>query len=72
MKFKITKRVIAELPPPEPPPAVSRGLGDTVARVTHATGIARATHWLGLPCRCAQLQEALNKAIPYGQRTDDG
>jgi hypothetical protein len=47
----------------------ARGLGDTVAAVTKATGISRVvktvTAWLGIPCGCADRQEALNRAFPY-------
>ena len=36
----------------------SRGVGDTVAKITRAAGIK--------PCgRCKKRQEALNKAFPY-------
>ena len=53
----------------EPPPAVSRGLGDTIARLTHATGLAQAINALHLPCVCPEMQEQLNNAFPY-ERTD--
>ena len=47
----------------------SRGLGDTVAKITHATGIAQVVHAVsaitGHPCGCPERQEALNKAVPY-------
>lgn len=61
MKFKIQGYRHALVPPPEQ----SRGLGDTIARVTHATGIAQAINAMNLPCACPELQEALNKALPY-------
>ena len=48
---------ILKTPSPVPQPQ-SRGLGDTVAKVTHAMGIK--------PCGgCKQRQEYLNKAFPY-------
>jgi hypothetical protein len=46
-------------PPPEKPPKKSRGLGDTLAKITSAVGIK--------PCGgCKTRQEALNRLVPYG------
>jgi hypothetical protein len=49
----------------------SRGLGDTIAKVTHATGIAQAVDFVsqlvGLPCGCAERQQRLNEVVPYRQ-----
>lgn len=49
--------------------APSRGLGDTVAKFTHATGIAAAAHLVsrvtGVPCGCAERQQRWNAAVPY-------
>jgi hypothetical protein len=46
------------------------GLGDTIAKITHATGLDKLsnlyTQITGKPCGCAGRQEALNKLIPYG------
>ena len=52
------------------PNAPSRGLGDTIAKITHATGIAKAvdvvTEALGIEdCGCSGRQEWLNEAAPY-------
>lgn len=48
----------------------SRGLGDTVAKITHATGLDKLaelyTHVTGKDCGCQSRQEALNKLFPYG------
>ena len=48
----------------------SRGLGDTIANITHATGLDKLatlyTQVTGKPCGCQSRQEALNKLIPYG------
>ena len=60
-------------PPPQSTPLVttiqSRGLGDTIAKLTHATGIAQAveavTSAIGVPCGCKERQEWLNKVVPY-------
>lgn len=48
----------------------SKGLGDSIAKVTHATGIAKAvetvTQAVGIPdCGCKKRQEQLNKLFPY-------
>ena len=45
-----------------------RGLGDKVARLTRATGIAAAARVVsrvtGKPCGCAQRRAALNERFP--------
>lgn len=48
----------------------SRGFGDTIAKITHATGIDKAvetaTNIFGIKdCGCKQRQELLNSLIPY-------
>ena len=52
----------------------SRGLGDTVYKITHATGLDKLaemyTKITGKPCGCAERQEALNKLLPYGIKED--
>lgn len=51
----------------------SKGLGDTIAKITHATGLDKlfedkVTH---APCGgCKQRQELLNKIFPYKQQED--
>ena len=52
------------------PKAPSRGLGDTIAKFTHATGIAKAvevvTEALGIEdCGCGARQEWANGFVPY-------
>jgi hypothetical protein len=52
------------------PNVPSRGLGDTIAKFTHATGIAKAvevvTDALGIEdCGCGARHEWLNGAVPY-------
>lgn len=52
------------------PNAPSRGLGDTIAKFTHATGIAKAvevvTEALGIEnCGCGGRQEWVNNLVPY-------
>ena len=47
----------------------SKGLGDTVEKITKATGIKQATDWifdkLGKDCKCDTRKEKLNKLFPY-------
>lgn len=47
----------------------SRGLGDSIAKFTKATGIKRVVDkvstGLNIPCGCEARQNALNKMIPY-------
>lgn len=51
-----------------------RGMGDVVAKITHATGIDKIVKWLhgspqeetGSGCKpCGQRQDDLNAAIPF-------
>lgn len=45
-----------------------KGLGDTVAVITEATGIkALVKSLFGENCGCDARQEALNKLVPYGK-----
>lgn len=50
------------------------GLGDTIAKITHATGLSKLseiyTQITGKPCHCRERQDALNKLFPYGVRED--
>lgn len=53
----------AELPVPV---QKSRGLGDTIAKFTHATGIAQAVEAVtNGNCGCKKRQELLNDLVPY-------
>lgn len=56
---------IATSAPSEP----ARGLGDTIARLTHATGLDKLAHLYtrvtGKDCGCQGRQAALNKFFPY-------
>ena len=49
----------------------SKGLGDSIEKVTKATGIKAATKWifdkLGKDCKCDKRKEKLNKLFPYKQ-----
>lgn len=50
-------------------PRKSKGLGDTVEKVTKATGIKKAVDWFsektGADCGCDKRKEKLNKLFPY-------
>lgn len=50
----------------------SRGLGDTIAKFTHTTGIdavvKAVTRRIKIPCGCLKRQEALNKLVPYKEK----
>ena len=44
----------------------SKGLGDTIAKITKATGIEKAVKFIaGKDCGCEERQIALNKAFRY-------
>ena len=47
----------------------SKGLGDSIAKFTKATGIKKVVKTIskvtGKDCGCDERQEALNKAFPY-------
>jgi UDP-N-acetylenolpyruvoylglucosamine reductase len=44
----------------------SKGLGDTVEKITTATGIKKAVKWLaGEDCGCDERKEKLNKLFDY-------
>ena len=47
----------------------SKGLGDTIEKITKATGIKtivdKVSKGLNIPCGCQKRKERLNKAVPY-------
>ena len=47
----------------------SRGLGDTIEKITKATGIKKVVEAVseatGKDCGCAKRREALNEKFPY-------
>ena len=46
----------------------SKGLGDTIAKVTKATGIDKAVKFIaGEDCGCTERRIALNKLYPYNK-----
>jgi len=50
----------------------SRGLGDSVRKITEATGIHAAVRAVsrvtGVPCGCEERQSRWNEAIPYTEK----
>tara|TARA_R110000803_G_scaffold76747_2_gene141465 strand:- start:26766 stop:26942 length:177 start_codon:yes stop_codon:yes gene_type:complete len=49
----------------------SRGLGDTIERVTTATGIKKVVDTVsratGKPCGCGARRDSLNRKFPYSK-----
>ncbi len=49
----------------------SKGLGDTIEKVTKATGIKKVVETVakaaGKDCGCGKRKEALNRAFPYNE-----
>jgi len=46
----------------------SKGLGDTIAKITEATGIKKLVKFIaGEDCGCDERQELLNKKFKYGK-----
>ena len=52
-------------------PKKSKGLGDTIEKITEATGIKAVVEAVseatGIDCRCVERKELLNKLFPYKQ-----
>ena len=50
----------------------SKGLGDTIHKITTATGIKsvvdKISEKTGKPCGCNKRRQALNKMFPYGNK----
>lgn len=50
----------------------SKGLGDTVDKITTATGIKKVVETVskvtGKDCGCKQRRDALNRAFPYKEK----
>ena len=46
----------------------SKGLGDTIAKITEATGIDKLVKFVaGEDCKCDERKEKLNKLFPYAK-----
>lgn len=50
----------------------SRGLGDTFAKVTKASGVKKivdtVSKAIDLPCGCPERQDTLNRLFPYNNK----
>jgi len=47
---------------------VSQGLGDTIEKITQATGIDKVVKFIaGDDCKCDERKEKLNKLFPYNK-----
>ena len=58
LRAVIVDGVVEVWEPREPEPVASRGLGDTIAKVTKAIGVR--------PCGgCSKRQATLNRLVPY-------
>lgn len=54
--------------PAEMQAAKSKGLGDTIAKITQATGIDKAVKFIaGEDCGCNERKKKLNELFPYRQ-----
>ena len=61
---------------PSAAPVKSRGLGDTIAKITKATGIEKVVDYVAEKvtgkkggCGCKKRAEKLNEMFPYGDAT---
>jgi len=45
----------------------SKGLGDTIEKITETTGIKKLVELIPGDCDCNKRKEMLNKAFPYKQ-----
>jgi hypothetical protein len=46
----------------------SKGLGDTVEKITKFTGIKKVVERVTDDCGCNERKDKLNKMFPYGQK----
>jgi hypothetical protein len=49
----------------------SKGLGDTIEKITKVTGIKKLVDKLPGDCGCNNRKEMLNKAFPYKQKPNN-
>ncbi len=45
----------------------SKGLGDTIEKITKATGIKKVVETINPNCECNARKQKLNKLFPYKQ-----
>ena len=48
----------------------SKGLGDSIEKLTDATGIKRLVKSVVKNCGCNRRKEKLNKIFPYGRKKE--
>lgn len=48
----------------------SKGLGDTIQKITKATGIDKAVSLITDDCGCEERKNTLNKLFPYDTQED--
>lgn len=49
----------------------SEGLGDTIEKITEATGVKKAVKWaFGKDCGCDKRKEILNNLFPYNDKPE--
>ena len=48
----------------------SKGLGDSIEKLTDATGIKRLVKSVVKNCGCNRRKEKLNKMFPYGRKKE--
>ena len=66
MKKKVDKRTKAYKESQK-----SKGLGDTIEKITEATGIKNVVEWAwGQDCGCDERKEKLNKMFPYSKKPE--
>lgn len=69
----IESEIISSVPRQVMNKPVSKGLGDTIAKITHATGLDKLadiyTEITGKDCGCSKRQEFLNELAPYRSET---
>ena len=67
--FNNKGRLVRGLNQTPPPPPKSKGLGDTIEKITKATGIKSivegAARVVKKDCGCGKRKDTLNKMFPY-------
>ena len=49
-----------------------KGLGDTIERITNATGISKIVKSITKECGCKKRKDKLNNLFPYKKGLEDG
>jgi hypothetical protein len=48
-----------------------KGLGDTIERITNATGISKIVNSVTKECSCKKRKDKLNRLFPYQKGLED-